>query len=432
MDGSGLANVMMPQSATTPRSSIAIDNLRAVVILLVLSFHSVLAYLNFLPTAPFPFDSPPYLWRAFPIVDSDRWVGFDLFCAWQDVFLMSFFMFLSGLFVWPSLVRKGALNFLSDRMLRLGLPFAVIVFVLMPLAHYPTYLQTAADPALGAFWRHWLALPLWPIGPMWFILVLLAGDMLATALYPLVAPHAAALLRLSTEARRSPVLFLGGVLLASALGYTLLELIFGASAWFHHGPFSFQLSRPLHYAVYFFAGALVGACGIERGLLALDGPLPRRWRIWLLAALLSFFLWAALTALIRGAGDAAPLLLRIADDLSFALACFCSCFCVLAVALRFARLPSQLLDSLKANAYGMYLIHYVFVVWLQFALLDLSLPAVFKGAIVFGATLALSWSATAALRQIPLVAQVIGAERRRPIAPPTRLPARGGTEGLAD
>jgi len=41
----------------------------------------VLAYLNFLPAAPFAFDSPPFLWRSIPIVDTVRWFGFDLFCA---------------------------------------------------------------------------------------------------------------------------------------------------------------------------------------------------------------------------------------------------------------------------------------------------------------------------------------------------------------
>jgi len=39
------------------RASLALDNLRALVILLVLSFHSVLAYLNFLPASPFAFDT---------------------------------------------------------------------------------------------------------------------------------------------------------------------------------------------------------------------------------------------------------------------------------------------------------------------------------------------------------------------------------------
>src|SRR5438309_8475112 len=111
----------------THRSSLALDNLRAFVILLVLSFHSVLAYLQFLPAAPFPFDSPPYLWRAFPIVDSHRWFGFDLYCAWQDVFLMSLFFFVSKLFVWPSLRRKKTANFLNGRLLRLGLPFVLIM-----------------------------------------------------------------------------------------------------------------------------------------------------------------------------------------------------------------------------------------------------------------------------------------------------------------
>ena len=67
------------------------------------------------------------LWRSFPVVDIVRWFGFDLFCAWLDVFLMSFFFLLSGLFVWPSLERKGARTFLADRLLRIGLPFTVIV-----------------------------------------------------------------------------------------------------------------------------------------------------------------------------------------------------------------------------------------------------------------------------------------------------------------
>src|SRR5262252_1719349 len=133
-----------------PRASRSLDNLRTLVILLVLSFHSVLAYLNFLPASPFPLDAPPYLWRAFPIVDTARWFGFDLFCAWQDVFLMSLFFFLSGLFAWRSLERKGTQAFLYDRIVRLGIPFTFVVVLLMPLANYPTYLQTAVDPGFGA------------------------------------------------------------------------------------------------------------------------------------------------------------------------------------------------------------------------------------------------------------------------------------------
>src|SRR5438552_11462234 len=133
------------QRTAVPRASLAIDNLRAIVIVLVLAFHSVLAYLNFLPPHPFAFDQPPFLWRSFPIVDTERWMGFDLFCAWLDVFLMSFFFLVSGLFVWPSLSRKGAWIFLSDRLLRIGVPFMVVALLLMQATHYPAYLQSETE-----------------------------------------------------------------------------------------------------------------------------------------------------------------------------------------------------------------------------------------------------------------------------------------------
>ncbi|HZU90403.1 MAG TPA: acyltransferase, partial [Stellaceae bacterium] len=397
-------------------ASLALGNLRGLVILLVLSFHSVLAYLRFLPAAPFRFDSPPYQWSAFPIVDRRRWLGFDLFCAWQDVFLMTLYFFLSGLFVWPSLERKGAGRFLYERALRLGLPFAAVALFLMPVTLYPTYRQTAADPRLSAYWRQWRALPFWPCGPMWFLWLLLAGDGAAAALHRLVPRRSEALIR-AFAAAGEPRTRLAALLAASALAYGPLALAFGPMRWSSHGPFSFQLSRPLHYAVYFFAGIALGARGVEGGLFAPDGPLARRWRRWLAAALASFALWIALTALTREGKP--PLGLRLAADLSFVLACFANCFGVLALALRFARRRSRLCASLRDNAYGMYLVHYVFVVWLQYALRKAALPAVVKAALVFAGTLLASWGASAALRSVPAAAQILGPRRARVAAVPS-------------
>jgi glucan biosynthesis protein C len=418
----------------TPRASVGIDNLRAVFIVMVLAFHSMMAYIAFLPYHPFAFDAPPYLWRAFPIVDQQRFFGFDLFCAWFDVFLMSFFYLLSGLFVWSSLTRKGSGAFLQDRLLRLGLPFAAVVLLLMPPALYPSYVQSAGDTTIAGYWRAWLALPLWPSGPVWFLWLLALWDVLAAGLYPLLRGHGDRVLRLSSCARRRPVVFFGALLLLSALAYVPLAVVFGPASWFQAGPFAVQICRPLQYVLYFFAGAAIGACGIERGLFAPDGPLVRRWAQWLGAAIVLFFAWGGLTALGYpdpwGDPAASPLVLRVAAGVSYVLACFASCFFVFAAAIRFGGVRfggvgSRLLDSLKANAFGMYLVHYLFVVWLQFALLGLELPALVKAAIVFALTLALSWSATALLRRIPAVAHIIGADRRpsaRP-APPRALPA---------
>ncbi|MGH7113879.1 MAG: acyltransferase family protein [Stellaceae bacterium] len=394
------------------RASLALDNLRAYVILLVLAFHSCLAYLSFLPPDPFAFDSPPFSWRAFPIVDSHRWLGLDLFCAWQDVFLMTLFFFLSGLFVWPSLRRKGVPQFLGGRVLRLGLPFAVVVALLMPAANYPTYLQTAADPGVAAYWRHFLALPFWPSGPMWFLWLLLAADLAAAGVHRIAPRWGDWLGRLSGVAASRPFAYFAGLLVLAALAYVPLALAFGAEPWLQFGPFAFQQSRPLLYAVYFFAGAGIGAYGIERGLFGPDGALVKRWPIWLAIALGSFMLWLALTALVVRAKGTAPLVVQALDDLSYVLACFGSCFCVLALALRFAAKQGAWLGSLSGSAYGMYLVHYLFVVWLQYAFLPVDLPAVVKAAAVFACTVLLSWTTTAALRRLPAGAVVVGGGRR--------------------
>ncbi len=264
------------------RSSVALVNLRAVVIIIVLAFHSVLPYLASLPAAAYPFDSAPYRWLAFPIVDNQRWFGFDLFCAWQDVSLMTLMFFLSGLFVPSSLARKGSWKFLSDRLLRIGLPLALAVLFLAPLAYYPAYRTTAVDPSLDAYWQHWLALPFWPSGPQWFLGQLLAFNVLAAALYRLAPGWDQPLVRLAAFAGGNPVRFVIVLVTASALAYVPLVLAYSPFEWTNIGPISFQLSRPLHYLVYFLAGtepmvstlACSTAMGFWRGAGRRGSPRP--------------------------------------------------------------------------------------------------------------------------------------------------------------
>ena len=74
------------------------------------------------------------------------------------------------------------------------------------------------------------------------------------------------------------------------------------------------------------------------------------------------------------------------------LACAAGCFALLALCLRFAAERTRILDSLSVNAYSIYLLHYVFVVWLQYALLYVALFAGGKAVIVFGGTLMMSWA----------------------------------------
>ncbi|HEX3992931.1 MAG TPA: acyltransferase [Acetobacteraceae bacterium] len=387
----------------------ALNNLRAIVILIVVAFHSVLAYLAWLGSTPFPFDRSPFQWRAFPIIDSHRWFGFDLICAWQDVYLMAMMFFLSALFAWPSLRRKGTSKFLTDRLLRLGVPFIFAIIIVMPIALYPVYAVTAVDPSLTAYAEHYLALPFWPNGPMWFLWQLLALSFLA-AMLSRVAPGWVE--HLATTSGASPRRFVIWLLGASILAYVPLALIFTPWLWAEHGPLGLQFSRPLLYCVLYCAGLGIGAHGLDRGLLASDGPLVRHWAVWFASALAAFLLWMGLTALAMGYVPTAPFAMQLVVDISFATACVCGCLFVLAFCLRFGAIQSPILNNLAENAFGIYLFHYPFVVWLQYALLPFAWPAIMKGTIVFAGATALAWAMAVATRLIPFGALLVGAERR--------------------
>ena len=64
-------------------------------------------------------------------------------------------------------------------------------------------------------------------------------------------------------------------------------------------------------------------------------------------------------------------------------------------------------DSLRSNAYGIYLVHYMAVTWLQFALLGSDAAAFAKGLMVFAGSVAISWAAAAAVRRLPGVTRII-------------------------
>jgi hypothetical protein len=387
---------------TLGRHSAALDYLRGFLTVIVLAHHAALAYTYYAH-----FNREHYVLSTAPIVDPQRWAGFDLFTLFNDLFFMSLMFFVSGLFVWPSLRRKGGRQFLRDRALRLGLPFAIAVTVLMPLAYYPSALMTGAAGGSTLVWRHSLR-EAWPSGPAWFVWLLLAFDALAALLFYLAPRLGDRLGRRSAASATRPGRFLALLLLASAIGYLPLLLVFGPRAWITMGPFAFQASRLLHYAVYFFAGVAVGAHGVERGLLAPDGVLARRWIRWVAAAAATYVLVVMLRLVLqRWSASLGPLATGLLHGFSFIIGCGMIAFAFLALFLRFARRRSGPLDSLSENAYGMYLVHYAIVVWLQYALLNVGLSAVAKGVIAFLGALALSWSLTGTVRRIPAVARVI-------------------------
>jgi glucan biosynthesis protein C len=84
------------------------DNLRYLMVLLVLVFHSGASYGSIVAFWPYHDPNPTEV--------------VDLLLMILDVFMMSILFFISGYFALPSLQKKGGRRFLGDRFKRLGIP----------------------------------------------------------------------------------------------------------------------------------------------------------------------------------------------------------------------------------------------------------------------------------------------------------------------
>jgi surface polysaccharide O-acyltransferase-like enzyme len=383
---------------TMPARIVAFDRARTFITLLVLVHHSVVNY------------------TFFGNGDHAHWLGFDLVVLFNDSFFMACMFFISGLFVRDSLARRGPASFLRRRAWRLGVPFLLSIFVLMPIAYYPTFLRYhlpgTTDFNFFHFWWHTLTVGPWPSGPAWFLWVLLALDAIAALLW-LVAPGLIeALGRLVFAMRNRPITAFVAFLVFSTAIYLPMRVAFGDASWLEPGgyPVPIQTSRILLYAGYFFAGIGVGALNLRVGLLAENGEVAKRWPVWSAFALLFY---GAILVLVYAHHNwvadfnSPPLDWQIGYGLAFALFSAAMTFAEPAIFLRFAGMNWNWLDALRPSAYGIFLVHYIFVIWLQYAIYDYPFPAGVKAAIVFAGTLSLSWALIVTLRKIPLLARMI-------------------------
>jgi hypothetical protein len=384
----------------------ALDRARTFITLLVLANHSVVAYTQFGRFYP-----NHYLWSTAPIVDTQRWGGFNALTLFNDAFFMSLMFLLSGLFVWPSLKRKGVAHFLRDRALRLGLPFLAAIFILMPIAYYASFVLTGKNLSFREFYVANLQQGIWFDGPGWFIWFLLLLDLLAIPVYLFAPALVDAINRLSLRSRERPLLFASVLIVAAVIAYVPMLFHFGAVRWFNLGPLQVQASRVVLYGVFFLAGIGIGAIGLDEGVLSRAGDLMRRWYLWCAAAGVAFGLLAFLVDFRRmrlsNLPGAPPFWWQSSYGIMYAVACSLISLAMLALFLRFGQREKNIFDPMREDAYGIYVVHYIPCLWLQYALLTAPLSAIPKALIVFVGTVAISWGATRALRAIPGAKRVL-------------------------
>jgi glucan biosynthesis protein C len=162
------------QSLTSPMAPVTkavrlifADRLKAALVILVVLHHIAVIYAG---NTPFYYVEPA---TGQPVA----LVALVFFQLFNQAFFMGFFFFLSGYFAPGSYDRKGAGPFLRDRLIRLGIPILVYMFVLGPIAsigiwEMPSSLTGVTTPLT---WQDYPGLI--NIGPLWFALMLLVFDL---------------------------------------------------------------------------------------------------------------------------------------------------------------------------------------------------------------------------------------------------------------
>jgi glucan biosynthesis protein C len=242
-----------------------VDNLRTLIIVLVVNMHACVTYSHvgswYVNEAP----EPGMLVKI-------------AFVFWQghlQAFFMGLLFFLAGVFAHQSLERRGTRAFLRERAVRLGLPALLYMLVLHPFMVYVLlgYPRISNRPSLAVLYERYLASGgfLSGNGPLWFALALLVFC-LVLAGWRGARPRPA-----STNSRPKPapgpaaLIGFGAVLVVTTFLIRLVQPI-GTNV------LNFQLC---FFAQYIAAFAVGVAASRHGWLLALVESRPARMAGWL-------------------------------------------------------------------------------------------------------------------------------------------------------
>ncbi|SEK33283.1 Acyltransferase family protein [Chitinophaga rupis] len=272
----------------------------------------------------------------------------------------------------------------------------------MLIAYYPAYYVAHGQHDLKAYVVDYFTTEGWPVGPPWFIWELFFFNIVIALLFPFLKNGLYKLSnKLASLKNKAVILFLIWLLLTWIL-YVPLAFLFGPYSWTGFGPFDFQKSRVLLYGGYFIFGALAGNAGIFTD----DTSFVRKWPLWIILCLLTYAVLTIIPPLLRSMVAAHTLPEVAAWLIYFTLyvaSCTLSCIAFLTIFKACIHRSRSWWNSLSANAYGIYLVHYILIVWCQYFLLNNQLPAFIKFVITFGVALSGSWLLVSLLRKQSLI-----------------------------
>lgn len=369
-----------------PASSrmVFLDNLRAFVVILVIVMHGAITYMAY---------APPWWY----VLDTQNSLLFTMLVLLVDVPIMPIMFFIAGYFALPSLDKRGALGFVKEKAVRVGLPWAFGAIFLAPLITYMIYVSRQVPMGYLQFWATDFWGDLYQQSVYWFLGILFAMFLVLAVVYARSQRMRDAAPISTMPSRRVFAIFVA----LTAAGFLLMGLIFAPDTWSHVVLFVFQPVRVPFYVGYF----VLGLYAQRHGWFKPDGYTPYVWT-WLWACVLSGLAYLGLRMGTQSSPQA-PVAVQSLTALLFSVFCMTALFAGVAVFREKVNGMGRIWSSLAANSYGMYYIHPLILYPLAYVFIAITLPLVLKSFLVISLGILLSWIASAfVLKKAPLLRKV--------------------------
>ena len=344
-----------------------LDNLRTIIILLVVLYHVGGVY------------ESAGLWGWFWIVDDPdtiTWVG--IVGIMFDIMVMPIMFFISGYLTPASLQNKTAWEFVKGKFKRLMIPWVIAVFTLIPLykviflysrglpqEHWSTYFHITNPNS-----QNWL----------WFLPVLFTFDML----YLLLS-------KLNVRVDNIPLKWaVTGTFFIGLVYSFFIGGVLGFRSWTLTPLIDFENERLLTYFMTFLLGVLC----FQQNIFA---EKPQKKTLYNVVNGIAWLpvtghIFARLWPFFTPDPAAFPItpLYRLIWHLSFYLSLLCLMYVMILSFWLYLDKAGKIWNELNKNSYGVYIIHVIVIGVFGTLLLNLNIPAVVKYLILIISTYTIS------------------------------------------
>jgi len=375
-----------------------LDALKAFIILLVVFYHVLMAYIIYPIIPMFIHDRFIHSIQNY-YSEGEKLFFLTLLLVINAPTMMSIMFFIAGYFALAPLIKKGASQFLKDKSVRLGIPFLLGTTVLAPLAAFIAYLPRGTRVNYFFYWFLRFFRPNeFSQYHFWFLGVLLLFFLVLSLIFLIVGDKISSI---KTKPGNPSLLFFMVFIAITTGMYFVMNLFYPAEAFTQWYVLQFQTVIFLIYAAYF----IFGIYAYTRNWF-IDGYKPRIIP-WTIAYAISISMYLSTILYMNTVSDRDTMVMKLVNDLCNNVSILSALFMLLAISRKYLNGDVPVLKVISKSSYSTYLIHFLVVFIVIYASRDIPLPLFprFLTQIVIGVFL--SWGIGYSLTRIPIVRRVL-------------------------